>query len=663
MFLASGRGGRVRAPPFDKRCRRAQRGEGDVGQPWLADLSPSSPQQTPHPLAGRHDAPRGAWFWIKQIGLFPFRLLGLFMFLGLLLGGLGMWVIPDLAAQRQVDMVLLVLRILDTEGPARPFRHLGYEEEIHAGLLDLRPDPATPPWAELRDEVVSVNKGGKAGGQGYLISYAGGKTQKLVPATPHTTVLPEELAAARRAVGRLFPDREQYRQVLAWGESLFVTSWVQRYDFKKAPRDRFPGPAGGNEDEQVWCAWQALRSGGAPEEELFCLPELFRSAFPEPEDQKAALAWADTLYERLGGYYRQRQHDYATSPNTQAGCYAGFKRVLPPDTPWSRLWLLQEYVGLSPAARAAARTRWLGYFPPGREEQVLALGTSLIEERRGKGEALPNVPDVLPALCVVQRLTGTDGDGQACADTLDRFLELKLLSCCVQLAYPNDDLFYLLAGGDRLELFPFRDRDRGEPSYYIAMAIFLLVMTSLLSLGVQTAIQWGAARLVLRRSTLPLWKKHLEGRGNEPWYLGIVGVVLLAGVGCLTAPYSIAEIIAVQISSPAQLFFGAVMATACGGVLIAIFRRLAALFFVACGVDVEETWADEILGLILGGLALYHFGNDLLAIGLFALSDLLPGLVFLGIRRLLRRRSAAAPAGSTSTPASLRSTGAIFQSP
>jgi hypothetical protein len=125
-----------------------------------------------------------------------------------------------------------------------------------------------------------------------------------------------------------------------------------------------------------------------------------------------------------------------------------------------------------------------------------------------------------------------------------------------------------------------------------------------------------------------------------------VGIVLLAGVGCLTAPFSISEMIAVQIGSTAQLFFGALIATACGGVLIGTLRRLSGLFLVAFGVDIEETWADEILGIILGGMVLYHFGNDFLAIALFALSDFLPGLLSMGIHRLFGRGHSAPSAAN-----------------
>jgi hypothetical protein len=593
---------------------------------------------------------RGAWFWIKQILLFPLRLGGLFLILVVVPGTFSMWVLPDVAERYKVDMNLLLLRILDEEGAGRPFRRLGYQKTIHAGLLDLRSEEPSSSQSKsiLRDEVVSVGKNRTAESEAYVVRYANGQKQTLVLTTPHTVVPAQELAAARQAVSRLFSpaDRRQWADILSWGESLFVTSWVQRYNFKLAPRDRFPGPIGGTEDEQLWCVWQVLRSGGAPEEELYRLPELFREAFPEKEDRETALAWANTLYENLGNYFLFRQKEYA-SPDSKGKVvsnYASFKRVLPPDTAWSRLWLLQQYVGLSPAAQTAARQRWLGYFPVNRTEQVLALGESLIEERRAKNEPLPNVPDVLPALCVVERLTGTDGSGRDCVNAMSKVFGAWVAGFAAQFTYPNDDLYYLIACGDNLALHPYFAEDKKDDSaHFTGMLTGLLIVTGLVSLGVQTVIQWFMAPLVLRKNNRKLWRKHLEGRGVEPWYLRILGIVLLAGVGCLTAPFSISEMITIQIGSPLHLFLGALIATACGGVLIGTLRRLSALFLVAFGVDIEETWADEILGIILGGMALYHFGNDLIAIALFALSDFLPGLVLMGIRRLLGRGHSTPP--------------------
>jgi hypothetical protein len=620
-----------------------QHDEGDMEQTWKYNLSNVPSEEPAAP-------PRGAWFWIKQVFLFPFRMLGLFVILVVVPGTFSMWVLPDVAERYKVDTNLLVLRILDEEGAGRPFRRLGYQKTIHTGLLDLRPGDASIERGKPlnQDDVVSVKQSRTPEGEAYAIRFASGQTQTIVPTTPHTIVPPQELAAARHAVSRLFPpaDRKQWTEVLNWGESLFVSSWVRKYDLKTVPRDRFPGPIGGTEDEQLWCVWQVLRSGGAPEEELFRLPELFLQTFPEKEDQQAALGWANTLYERLNNFFLYRRPGYASAESRSRlySTYASFKQVLPPDTPWSRLWLLQQYVGLSPAAQTAARQRWLGYFPENRTEQVLALGESLIEERRGKNEPLPNVPDVLPALCVIERLTGTDSTGEACVNAMSKVYGAWVAGFAAQFTYPNDDLYYLISSGDKLMLYPSLGDERGSNiAGYGGFVAALLLVTAWVALGVQTIIQWFLAPLVLRRNNRPLWRKHLEGRGEEPWYLSILGIVLLAGVGCLTAPISISEMITIQIGSPVQLFLGALIATACGGVLIGTLRRLSALFLVTFGVDIEETWADEILGIILGGMALYHFGNDLLAISLFALSDFLPGLVFMGIRRLLGRTHSTPP--------------------
>src|SRR5205807_9404943 len=130
----------------------------NVTQPWITGLG--EPPPTP-PTTSK----RGLWFWVKQTGLFPFRLLGLVLVLTLLIGGVSMWVVPDLAAQHDVDQLLLVLRILDDEGPARPFRRLNYQQQVLAKLLDLQPDPSSSQGesssdskrkTDLRDDVVSA---------------------------------------------------------------------------------------------------------------------------------------------------------------------------------------------------------------------------------------------------------------------------------------------------------------------------------------------------------------------------------------------------------------------------------------------------------------------------------------------------------------------------
>jgi hypothetical protein len=598
---------------------------------------------------------------VKWLLLLPLRLLGQICVIALLIGGPSMWVIPNLAARHHVDMSLLVLRVLDAEGPARPLRRLGGEAAIQAHLLDLRPEAADGKSSassanKLKDKVVSVSTTRTKDGDAYTIRYSNGKTETLIATTPHTTVPAKELTAARNAVSQLYSPRKdkEWSGALAWGESLFVSSWVNKYDPGKAPRERFPGPAGGTEDEQIWCVWQALRSG-APEQDLAHLPELFSKTFPDKKDQELALGWASTLYQRMSRAFSDRKPYYEISKGgAQTGtegtytAYSTFQTVLPPETHWTHLWLLQQFVGLSPAAQEAARLRWLQCFPASREQQVLQLGARLVEERRSNGEALPPVPEVLPALCVVERLTGIDAHGQACQEAVTSLPNLKLLVTALQFAYPNDDLFYVLASGNRLEFYPSIRQDPESPAaYYLAVLLFVLVITSLAWLGVQSFVGWIGNRVTNWTGTRHLWDKNQKSRGKGCWWLTLLSILLFSCIGYLLAPSRLPQTVLVQVGSQAELFYGSLMATAVGGFLITACRRVLALFLTACGVDVTKTWIDEALGIVFGGLILYHFGNDLAAITLFALVALTPGVVQVRLQRLWQRPSAAA---STTAP-------------
>ncbi len=624
------------------------------------------------------DPPRDEWsrpqpdFWygVKKVVLFPFRLLGLICVIALLFGGISMWGLPVLADQAQVDVFLLVLRAIDDETPVRPFRRLKYEPAIRDYLLDLAPgetpvaegQPAPPDRSKLGDTVTAVKTNRDRGYYVHTVRYASGQSQTLRSTTPHTNAPRDQLRAARRGVARAFPpaDREAWETVLEWGESLFIAAWITKFDPGTAPLTEFAKPYTGTEDERIWCVWHALRSGGTPEEDLARLPELFEQAFPSASDREAALAWAGELYRRLEAQFHGRREVYAASRSSASGregrfaAYHQLRCVLPPRTRWTELWLLQQYVGLSPAARTAARERWLGFFPPGNHERVLALGETLAEERRGNGEPLPNAPEVLPALCVFERLTGTDRDGEAATDATGQLPFRKLLSQVLMIAYPNDELYYLLAAGDPLGLHPFFIMGEGKASYWGQIGGFLFIVW-VTTLGVQWVLNGFVARKVLRDSTRPLWEKHHAGRGREPWWLAVLGVVLLAGVGTALASVTLSEMVGVQVGSPLELFGGALLATAVGGLLIGICRRVSALFLVACGVDIEQTWADEILGIALGAIVLHHFGNGIFSIGLFALSDLVPALLgaWLYGRRLPRVEHTPPPApGPAPAPAS-----------
>jgi hypothetical protein len=151
-------------------------------------------------------------------------------------------------------------------------------------------------------------------------------------------------------------------------------------------------------------------------------------------------------------------------------------------------------------------------------------------------------------------------------------------------------------------------------------------------------------RMLLRSARAKaLWAKHLHGRGKEPIWLFLLSVIVFAGLGVLAAPLGLPEAVAIQIESPLELFLGSLTATAVGGVMIGTCRRILAVILVAFGIDIETSWLDEILGILAGGLLLFHFGNALIGIALFALSDLAPQLVEVAMHRSPARKRDAVP--------------------
>src|SRR5262249_16231083 len=149
-------------------------------------------------------------------------------------------------------------------------------------------------------------------------------------------------------------------------------------------------------------------------------------------DRKTALSWARGTYDRLEADYEGYQAAVRATTGYQASSrtdpaviITNCKRVLPPKTTWTYYWLLYRYVGLSDAPRAAALEHWGSGFPREGQEEVVAFGTKVMEERREMKEALPPVPEMLPWVCAVERLVGSDTYGARCRAALDREYGLK----------------------------------------------------------------------------------------------------------------------------------------------------------------------------------------------------------------------------------------------
>lgn len=603
---------------------------------------------------------RGFLGWVGFLVALPPRLIAAILVLFYLPFGVGlMCELVRNAEKRQVDLTLVALRGVNHVRPVRPLLPLGYRPGVQEKFIHIQPEREAHHYALEFATLLSYKQFTRScdttrtqdGKYKHHLRFTDGTSRTITSTTPHMTLEPEEIARAQAGLARLFPDPQQRAQFLHWGKNLFLVEWFYHRGLKNVPRDVIPEPVDGTEDERAWLVWHVI-GGDQPdtEEELFRLPELFASAFPEEADRKAALDWARCCYGRMAEDYAGFQEFVRLSEENrkrygrkltgtldiQEAMYAELDCALPPESEWTHLWLLYRYAGLSERSRAAARDHWLGLFPARSEQELLAWGQRLIEERRADDEPLPPVEETLPLLCVVQRLTWTDGHGlrcRQCVEEVTRFgknrtnaLEFGLLT-----SYPNDEVFYVAVADDPLGMYPF-----GSASSLSQQAARVVVhgfFPLLASLGVATVLQWIVAPLLLRGSAREMWYAHREGRGRERAWMWLVSVLIFGTLGAVLAPHGLPAAIGLQIESFWQVLLASLMATAVGGVLIGTCRRIFAVLLTLLRIDVERTWLDEVFGILAGAGVLFFFGNSLLAIAIFALADLLPGLIYARLHR------------------------------
>src|SRR5262249_19861871 len=140
----------------------------------------------------------------------------------------------------------------------------------------------------------------------------------------------------------------------------------------------------------------------------------------------------------------------------------------------------------------------------------------------------------------------------------------------------------------------------------------------------------------------PIYLEYRDGGGHHKGWPGIVlSYVVIPVVGWVLAMATMSEQMDLLISSPFHLFLGVYVAVLLGGTMIGVPARLIAVILIKLGVNVEKTWLDEVLGIIVGAFILRHFGNDWLAIAVFALFELLPTVVG-RVRHQVKKRTSAA---------------------
>jgi hypothetical protein len=595
--------------------------------------------------------------WALFLLALPLRFLGVVFVLVMVIPGfVSMWKLPEIARRAGVEQFDLTLRLMNLENAARPFLALGARADLQAGMVNFSP-PLSPVGRTaamfnlINVTTVRVDTSRQKGG-GYLhkVTYSDGSTAEMTSTSAHLTVPAEEITAARRNVARVFDEKAagEWRAILDWGEALFRSDWIDLQERDIVSAGVIPEPSGGTADERLWCVWKIL-SAGRPDsgEELFRLDESFDEAFPTPEARKAALAWAGDQYRRMQEEFESFKRNqepsvtasgrWVTADGARIAEMRSLRRVLPPDTRRTRLWLLDQYVGLTPASRQATRERWLRLFAADSQEKAVALGQKIVDQRREAGEPLPDAPETLPLACVVQRLTGTDAYGKKCREALDAVLDAKnynKIMVAVTTSYPNDEFIYLAASPDPLMLHNMNIK--GTTVYGRLHRVFgLMLFFVFASYGLRTLLAAGIPLILAAGGTSrKLWKQHEEGRWNEPVWAWLSSATLTAVAGAMTARSSLPETLAVQIGGWDQLLLGAFAVAIFGGLLIGAFRRMVAIVLTLLSVDVEKTWLDEIFGAAFGACVLFHFGADPLSIIMAIATDAMAG----GMMTLAHRR-------------------------
>jgi hypothetical protein len=580
----------------------------------------------------------------------PVRLLGLVILVAFVPGLVGMIDLASLSRRQDIDPTLLAVRALNQEKAVRPLLYLGYRRPAQESLISVAPENTVMgeflnlvTLNATRTQTTNIDSQQLADGTlQHTITFSDGKSRSETSATPHLKVPLNDQVAAADQLNQLLP--QQSHELLEWGESLFVTEWLLHHRLSSVPAAVVPEPKTGTANERAWLAWTALcGSNTEAPAELFRLRELFEASFPNEADRIEALSWANTFYDRVTADFtsyqsrvrREEQSDADRGSQRTAGeqresLLAACQRVLPPDSQWTRLWLLYRLVGLSESSRQAAYELLRSRLASDDDELILAYGEALAAERRAAGDPLPPVKEIVPLLCLIERLTWTDLHGVKCREaiaelTADDPGALSFLKFSILSAFPNDEIIFLAASQNLLDTFPFGIDEGIEGA--IERLVSLSVCILLAFVGISTLLDWIVIPVIFRKGTRSrqLWDDH--SRGDAPLWHRFVSILVFGTFAAFVVPVDLDTHTRVQVASFWELWAAGIFATAIGGLLISTCGRVLAVLLTAFRVDIEKTWLDEILGIVAGGTLLWHFGNGWISIALFALTDLAPSVL------------------------------------
>jgi hypothetical protein len=220
------------------------------------------------------------------------------------------------------------------------------------------------------------------------------------------------------------------------------------------------------------------------------------------------------------------------------------------------------------------------------DQLILAYGEALAAERRAAGEPLPPAGEIVPLLCIIERLTWTDLHGVKCRDAIaeltgDDSARLIFLRFSIFSAFPNDEIIFLAASQDLLELFPFGidERIEGASERLVSLSVCMLLAFA----GISTLLDWIVIPVLFRKGTRSrqLWDDHQVSRGETPLAHRLLSILVFGTFAALVVPVDLDTHTRVQVASFWELWAAGIFTTAVGGLLISSCGRVLAVLLTA----------------------------------------------------------------------------------
>ena len=433
---------------------------------------------------------------------------------------------------------------------------------------------------------------------------------------------------------RLFPNDQEYRQILGWGHNLYV---VSNWDSNKQPVNAI----------SATFAWRRLlATPGANETDLFKMQEVVEKNIPLNISKDELLKWADQRrLEPSPPIHRPRVG--VTPPES---FYPE-----PPNLEWFKWWVIYEQwcpVESMFRARLNEIVKALK-FPPDKfgrniDDAILIWGADVVEQERELEQLYPPSGKNTSLLAAWDRLNGRHIRATS-TPVLEKLAQSNPWALVgFYVLFPNDDVTALAFGGGwrmgerQLEpvnpfpqpgmpgMPPPPDFDERFEFMMIPGIIGILILGATIGRGMRF-ITIGVFAAILGIGKDPAKQAYsLAMRRRVPRYAGLIVVIVFS---FFVTQWTIQPFFALYIKSDLRLFLIIVWTTILGGVLIGALRNIVTMLFIRMGVDPVKTIWDDVAASVLGGMMLILFQNSLVSVVASVAVGILPGIVYKWISR------------------------------